>query len=45
MKYESEFWAVDKNIERKMSVAEMKILKWMSRVTRIQQIVEGKIRN
>jgi len=38
--YGSEFWAVDMKIEQRISLAEMRILRWMSRVTK-----EDKIRN
>lgn len=31
--YISTFWAVDTNIEQKMSVAELRMLRWVSRVT------------
>jgi len=34
MMYVSECWAVDRNIEQRMSVAEMRMLRWMSGVTR-----------
>lgn len=34
MIYGSECWVVDRNIERSMSVAEMRMLKWMSAVTK-----------
>ena len=40
MMYGTECWAVDRKIEQRMSVAEMRMLRWMSAVTR-----EHKIRN
>ena len=40
MMYGTECWAVDRKIEQRMSVAEMRMLWWMSGVTR-----EDKIRN
>jgi hypothetical protein len=40
MLYDSEYWVVDSRTEQSMSVAEMRILKLASGVTR-----EGRIRN
>lgn len=44
MMYGSECWAIDKTMERKMSVAEMRMLRWMSGVTRKDRIRNEYIR-
>lgn len=43
--YGSEFWAVDMKIEQRISLAEMRILRWMSRVTKEDKIRNQYIRN
>jgi hypothetical protein len=40
MLYGLEYWEVDRRIEQNMSVAEMRMLRWMSGLTR-----ENRIRN
>ena len=42
MKYGAETWAVMKAQEKKLNVAEMKMLRWMSGVTKLDRIGNGK---
>ena len=44
MVYGAETWAVKKAHEKKMEVAEMKMLRWMCGVTRLDKIRNEKIR-
>ena len=45
MVYGAETWAVKKAHEKKMEVAEMKMLRWMSGVTRLDKIRNEKIKD
>jgi len=42
--YGSESWAVDKEMERRISVAEMRMLRWMNGVTREERISNEYVR-
>jgi len=44
MLYGSECWAVDKKIEQRMGLVEMRMLRWMSRVTRKDRIKNEYVR-
>ena len=44
MMYSSETWAVKKAQEKKLDVAEMKMLRWMSEVTKLDKIRNERIR-
>ncbi|XP_068238572.1 uncharacterized protein [Palaemon carinicauda] len=44
MMYGAETWAIKKTEEKKMDVAEMRMLRWMRRVTRRDKIQENRLR-
>ena len=44
MMYAAETWAVKKAQEKKLDVAEMRMLRWMSGVTKLDRIRNGRIR-
>ena len=44
MMYGAETWAVKKAHEKKLDVAEMRMLRWMSRVTKLDRIRNERIR-
>ena len=42
--YGAETWAVNKSHEKKLDVAEMRMLRWMSGVTKLDRIMNERIR-
>ena len=44
MMYGAETWAVKKAQEKKLDVVEMRMLRWMSRVTKLDRIRNARIR-